>query len=74
MRNGFDSVVTRGNPASRSFSVIYLKDGAVLALDCVNASRDYVQGRKLVDSSARIDRDALADTSKQLKELSPEAP
>ena len=69
---GFDSVVTRGNPSSRSFSVIYLKDGAVLALDCVNASRDYVQGRKLVDSSARIDRDALADTSKQLKELGPE--
>ena len=69
---GFDSVVTRGNPSSRSFSVIYLKDGAVLALDCVNASRDYVQGRKLVDSSAKIDRDALADTSKQLKELGPE--
>ncbi|MFT4181465.1 MAG: FAD-dependent oxidoreductase [Rhizobium sp.] len=66
---GFDSVVIRGDPASRSFSVIYLRDGAVLALDCVNAARDYVQGRKLVDSGARIDRDALADPSKQLKEL-----
>ncbi|WP_049731381.1 NAD(P)/FAD-dependent oxidoreductase [Rhizobium ecuadorense] len=66
---GFDSVVTRGNPASRSFSVIYLRNGAVLALDCINSPRDYVQGRKLVDSAVRIDREALADTSKQLKEI-----
>lgn len=66
---GFDSVVTRGDPASRSFSAIYLKNGAVLALDCINSPRDYVQGRKLVDSAARIDPAALADTSRQLKEI-----
>ncbi|OWV65373.1 pyridine nucleotide-disulfide oxidoreductase [Rhizobium sp. R339] len=66
---GFDSVVTRGDPASRSFSVIYLKNGAVLALDCINSPRDYVQGRKLVESAARIDPAALADTSRQLKEI-----
>ncbi|MBY4609433.1 FAD-dependent oxidoreductase [Rhizobium sp. 9T] len=66
---GFDSLVTRGDPASRSFSVIYLKDGAVLALDCINSPRDYVQGRKLVDSAAMIDPAALADTSRHLKEI-----
>ncbi|NNH33594.1 FAD-dependent oxidoreductase, partial [Rhizobium sp. SEMIA 4085] len=66
---GFDSVVTRGDPVSRSFSVIYLKNGAVLALDCINSPRDYVQGRKLVDSAARIDPAALANTSRQLKEI-----
>ncbi|MGO7337514.1 NAD(P)/FAD-dependent oxidoreductase [Rhizobium leguminosarum] len=66
---GFDSVVTRGDPASRGFSVIYLKNGAVLALDCINSPRDYVQGRKLVDNAARIDPAALADTSRQLKEI-----
>ncbi|RFB88811.1 pyridine nucleotide-disulfide oxidoreductase [Rhizobium leguminosarum bv. trifolii] len=66
---GFDSIVTRGDPATRSFSVIYLKNGAVLALDCINSPRDYVQGRKLVDNAARIDPAALADTSRQLKEI-----
>jgi 3-phenylpropionate/trans-cinnamate dioxygenase ferredoxin reductase subunit len=69
LNHGFDSIVTRGDPASRSFCVIYLKNGVVLALDCINSPRDYVQGRKLVDSAARIDPAALADTSRQLKEI-----
>lgn len=66
---GHDAVVTRGDPASRSFSLVYLKDGAVIALDCVNATRDYVQGRALVLAGARIDPARLADVTVPLKEL-----
>ncbi|HSG55038.1 MAG TPA: FAD-dependent oxidoreductase, partial [Paracoccaceae bacterium] len=33
---GHDTAVLRGDPASRSFSVIYLKDGRVVAVDAVN--------------------------------------
>ncbi|MGO7897235.1 NAD(P)/FAD-dependent oxidoreductase [Rhizobium ruizarguesonis] len=66
---GYDAVVLRGAPASRSFSLLYLKNGTVVALDCVNAPRDYVQGRKLVASVAKLGSDQLADTSRQLKEL-----
>ena len=35
---GHDATVLRGDPATRSFSVVYLKGGRVIALDCVNAS------------------------------------
>lgn len=66
---GFDQTVIRGNPEDRSFSVIYLKEGKVLALDCVNAVKDYVQGRKLVEAGAKPDLAALADKEKPLKEL-----
>ncbi len=66
---GYDAVVVRGEPASRSFSLVYLKNEAVIALDCVNAPRDYVQGRKLVETAAKLGSVQLADTSKQLKEL-----
>ena len=66
---GFDKTVIRGNPEERSFSVIYLKDGRVLALDCVNMVKDYVQGRKLVEAGATPDLEALADAGKPLKEL-----
>ncbi len=59
----------RGDPASRSFSVIYLKEGRVIALDCVNAVKDYVQGRKLIEARAQIAPEALADTGTPLKEL-----
>ena len=66
---GHDATVTRGDPAARSFSVIYLKQGRVIALDCVNAVKDYVQGKKLVETGAVIAPERLADTSVLLKEL-----
>ncbi|MEG3178323.1 FAD-dependent oxidoreductase [Sphingomonas sp. RB3P16] len=66
---GFDAAVLRGDPATRSFSVLYLKAGTVIALDCVNATRDYVQGRALVVARAVIDPARLADASVPLKEL-----
>jgi 3-phenylpropionate/trans-cinnamate dioxygenase ferredoxin reductase component len=66
---GHDRTVMRGDPATRSFSLIYLKAGRVIALDCVNCVRDYAQGRKLVETGARPDVAALADLSKPLKEL-----
>lgn len=66
---GHDATVTRGDPAVRSFSVIYLKAGRVIALDCVNAVKDYVQGKKLVETGAVIAPERLADTSVLLKEM-----
>ena len=45
---GYDSTEVRGDPASRSFSVAYLRAGRLLALDCINATRDYVQARKQI--------------------------
>jgi 3-phenylpropionate/trans-cinnamate dioxygenase ferredoxin reductase subunit len=66
---GHDDLVVRGDPAARSFSVVYLKDGRVIALDCVNAVRDYVQGRKLIEAGAAPDKAALADVAVPLKEM-----
>jgi 3-phenylpropionate/trans-cinnamate dioxygenase ferredoxin reductase subunit len=66
---GYDATVLRGDPADRSFSVIYLKGGKVIALDCVNTVKDYVQGRKLIEAGAQVDPGLLADTTVPLKEL-----
>lgn len=66
---GHDAAVLRGNPASRSFSVIYLKHGQVVALDCVNAVKDYVQGRKLVERAATIALEDLARIDRELKDI-----
>ncbi len=65
----FDKAVLRGDPADRSFSVIYLRDGVVIAVDAVNRTKDYVQGGKLVKSQAEIDPELLADTEVALKEM-----
>jgi 3-phenylpropionate/trans-cinnamate dioxygenase ferredoxin reductase subunit len=66
---GYDQTVLRGNPDDRSFSVVYLKGGKVIALDCVNMVKDYVQGRKLVEAGASPDLAQLADAGVPLKEL-----
>jgi 3-phenylpropionate/trans-cinnamate dioxygenase ferredoxin reductase component len=69
LSRGHDAAVLRGDPASRSFSLIYLRGGRVIALDCVNAVKDYVQGRKLIEAGAAPPPAMLADTSIALKEL-----
>lgn len=64
-----DDIVVRGDPAAGRFAVVYLRDGAVIALDCVNSVKDYVQGRGLVEGRATIARSALADPETPLKSL-----
>jgi 3-phenylpropionate/trans-cinnamate dioxygenase ferredoxin reductase subunit len=71
LSGGHDQAVVRGDPRARSFSIVYLKQGRVIALDCVNLVKDYVQGRKLVVDRATIEPAHLGDTSVQLKELWP---
>jgi 3-phenylpropionate/trans-cinnamate dioxygenase ferredoxin reductase subunit len=66
---GHDAAVLRGDPAERSFSVVYLKNGQVIALDCVNRTKDYVQGRKLVEARAVIAPAALLDVDTPLKDM-----
>ncbi|MCW1382131.1 FAD-dependent oxidoreductase [Novosphingobium sp. KCTC 2891] len=69
LSTGHDETVLRGDPATRSFSVVYLKGGKVIALDCVNMVKDYVQGKKLVEARAQIAPEKLADAAVPLKEL-----
>ena len=69
LSTGHDSAVTRGDLATRSFSVVYLKKGRVIALDCVNAVKDYVQGRALVVGNAACEPSALADVAVPLKDM-----
>ena len=68
---GYDQTVVRGKPEARSFSVIYLKQGRIIALDCVNMVKDYVQGRKLVEARVSPDPARLADAEVPLKEMLP---
>jgi 3-phenylpropionate/trans-cinnamate dioxygenase ferredoxin reductase subunit len=68
---GFDQTVVRGDIANRSFSVVYLRAGRVIALDCVNAVKDYVQGKALVTSGLAISTELLSDATVPLTEMVP---
>lgn len=66
---GHDCALTRGDVASGRFSVVYLRENVVIALDCVNVTRDYVQGRSLVmqDVAGHIHR--ITDPAVPLKSI-----
>ena len=66
---GYDACVLRGDPADDSFTVVYLQEGRVIALDCVNRTKDYAQGRKLVEARLEASADDLADIERPLKDL-----
>ena len=65
---GHDEAVLRGDPAIRSFSVVYLKQGRVIALDCVNNVRDFSHGRRLVELGVVVSAKDIADARRPLKE------
>ena len=74
LSSGHDATVTRGDIASRSFSIVYLKQGHVVALDCVNAVKDYVQGKALVVGRVAADPQLLSDLETPLKSIIPASP
>ncbi|HET9863931.1 MAG TPA: FAD-dependent oxidoreductase, partial [Steroidobacteraceae bacterium] len=45
---GHDRIVVRGDPASRAFSVCYLRAGELIAIETVNHTRDQIAGRKMI--------------------------
>jgi 3-phenylpropionate/trans-cinnamate dioxygenase ferredoxin reductase subunit len=68
LSQGHDQQVTRGDPATRCFTVCYLKGGELLAVEAVNQPKDYMAARKLIAERARPDPDRLADPSVAMKD------
>ncbi|HTD12106.1 MAG TPA: FAD-dependent oxidoreductase, partial [Steroidobacteraceae bacterium] len=61
MCQGYDTVVTRGAAAARSFSACYLRGGELIAIDTINQPKDQMAARKLIAAHARPNLDKLAD-------------
>ena len=69
LSQGYDDVVIRGNPAERSFSCVYLKDSRLIAVDAVNAPRDFMQSKTLIADGSVFEADRLADPNASLRDL-----
>ncbi len=69
LSEGYDDVVIRGNPAEKSFACLYLQDRRLIAVDAVNAPKEFVQSKPLIASHAIIDVEKLADSTVELKHL-----
>ncbi len=65
---GFDTAVLRGDPATRAFSVCYLRDGELIAVETVNHTKDQMAARKMIPARARPDPRKLADPAIPLRD------
>jgi len=64
-----DKIVLRGDPVARKFAVFHLRDGAVAAVESVNAPAEYLVGRRLIADGARVAPERLADVSIPMKSI-----
>ncbi|MGW8887701.1 NAD(P)/FAD-dependent oxidoreductase [Streptomyces sp. NPDC055749] len=64
---GADTLLWRGDPAQAAWSVCWLREGVLVAVLAVGRPRDLAQGRKLIESGARVDPERAADPSVPLK-------
>ncbi|HTT96863.1 MAG TPA: FAD-dependent oxidoreductase [Rhizomicrobium sp.] len=64
-----DRIVLRGDPAARKFAVFHLRDGAVAAVEAVNAAPEYLIGRKLIADGVHVAPERLADTAIPMKNI-----
>jgi 3-phenylpropionate/trans-cinnamate dioxygenase ferredoxin reductase component len=64
-----DDVVTRGDPASRSATFLWLRDGRLAAAASMNRPREVRAARGLIAKRARVEPRLLADESVDLRRL-----
>lgn len=64
---GADRLVARGDRAGAAWSAVWLRDGVLVALLAVGRPRDLAQGRKLIESGARLDPERAADPAVPLR-------
>jgi 3-phenylpropionate/trans-cinnamate dioxygenase ferredoxin reductase subunit len=67
LHHGHDAFAIRGDPEEGRFSIFYLRDGVVIAVDSLNRPADHMLARRLVAARARLTRAEAADPGFDLK-------
>jgi len=68
LNTGFDTIVTRDSGAGAT-SFWYYQGDTLLAVDAMNAPRDYMVGKRLIESGKSPARDMVADMTTDIKDL-----
>ncbi|HUE63057.1 MAG TPA: FAD-dependent oxidoreductase [Rhizomicrobium sp.] len=64
-----DTLVQRGDPATRKFAVFHLRDGKAAAVEAINAAPEYMIGKKLIAEGKTVAPEKLADLSIPMKQI-----
>jgi 3-phenylpropionate/trans-cinnamate dioxygenase ferredoxin reductase component len=59
----------RGDPTSRAFSCLHLRDGRLIAIDAINRGADFLAAKALIRDAKPLDRARAADLEVKLSDL-----
>ena len=65
----YDEAIVRGDSNSRKFSVFYLREGRLIAMDAINSPAEFMVSKKLVTAKCTPDRERLANPDVSIKEF-----
>ncbi len=70
LNHGYDQVVLRGDrETGRSFCAFYLKQGKLIAADCVNRAQEFIFSKRLIAESIPVSAEHLVDERIPFKSL-----
>ncbi|MER6925281.1 oxidoreductase C-terminal domain-containing protein, partial [Streptomyces spiralis] len=69
LSTGYDEYVVRGEPDSERFSVLYYRQGELLAIDAVNSPAEYMAVRRALMDGASVPPSLAGDPGTPLKSL-----
>ncbi len=69
LSQGYEQLVLRGQPESRSFMALYLREGRVVAADAISRPGEFLTAKKLVAQRVAASPERLSDESQPLKSL-----
>ena len=67
LSTGYDQVIVRGEPDSEKFSVLYYREGRLIAADVVNHPVEFLAVKSALAKGGTIPPDAARDTTVPLK-------
>jgi len=68
----YDTLIVRGNPADRSVAYFYLKEGRMIAADCIGRIAEFMNAKKLITAKVPVDESELANDSRPFKDIAAE--
>lgn len=64
-----DRVLIRGEMGNGPFSVLYVRDGRLTAIDCINNPKDFMQAKALIAAGKRLDMAQAANRAVDLRTI-----
>ena len=60
LNHGYDNTILRQHSSS-SFSLWYLKQGRIIAADCINTAKDFMAAKKVIEQKASLPIEVIGD-------------